>query len=205
MPDLEAFSSGSAWPDQETRMGGTVFSCSPRYLNKRLGNSSVASASSNYNQSMEVPIRTGVSTLASFLFANPDMKEYKTMTLKPILMATSFTLLLSNVAWAADVKDMATDAAKDQASKMAQEQATDMVKDKAGAMMPKPDAASAMKVAPGGASGAMEGAAGAAALQKAGGGAMTDMAKDQAMEMGKDKAMDMGKDQATEAAKKMVK
>ncbi|MCB1771836.1 MAG: hypothetical protein KDJ31_19375 [Candidatus Competibacteraceae bacterium] len=178
-------------------MGGTVFSCSPRYLNKRLGNSSVESASSNYNQSMEVPIRTGVSTLASFLFANPDMKEYKTMTLKPIMIATSLSLLVSSAAWAADVKDMATDAAKDQAGKMAQEQATDRVKDKAGAMMPKPDAASAMKVAPGGASGTMEGAAGAAALQKAGGGDMTDMAKDQ--------AMDMGKDQATEAAKKMVK
>jgi hypothetical protein len=120
------------------------------------------------------------------------------MTRKPMMRALGLTVLLSSAAWAADVKEMAADAAKDQAGKMAQEQATDMVKDKAGAMMPTPDAEAAMKVAPGGASEAMEGAAGAAALQKAtGGGAMTDMAKDQATEM--------GKDQATEAAKKMVK
>jgi hypothetical protein len=131
---------------------------------------------------MEVPIRIKVSTLAGFLFANPDRKEYKTMTLKPILMATGLTVLLSSAAWAADVKEMATDAAKD-----------------------KTDAASAMKVAPSEATGAMEGASGAAAMQKAAGGDATDMAKDQAMEMGKDKAMDMGKEQATEAAKKMAK
>jgi hypothetical protein len=155
---------------------------------------------------VEVPIRTGGSTWAGFPFANPDRKEYKTMTLKPILMATGLTVLLTSAAWAADVKDLAADAAKDQAGKMAQEQATDRVKDKAGAMMPTPDAGAAMKVAPGGASGAMEDAAGAAAMQKApGGGDMTEMAKDHAMDMGKDKAMDMGKDQATEAAKKMVK
>lgn len=145
------------------------------------------------------PIRTGgMPALAGFLFANPDVKEYRTMTLKPILMATSLSLtLLSSSVWAADVKEMATDAAKDQAGKMAQEQATDVVKDKAGTMMPKPNAASAMKVAPGGASGAMEGAAGAAAMQKATGGDMTDMAKD--------KATEMGKEHATDAAKKMAK
>jgi hypothetical protein len=119
------------------------------------------------------------------------------MTRKPMMLALGLTVLLSSAAWAADVKEMAADAAKDQAGKMAQEQATDMVKDKAGAMMPTPDAGAAMKVAPSEATGAMEGAAGAAALQKATGGDMTEMAKDQAMEM--------GKDQATDAAKKMVK
>ena len=86
------------------------------------------------------------------------------MILKTILMATGLTVLLSSAAGAADVKDMATEAAKDQAGKMAQEQAADAVKDKAGAMMPKPDAGAAMKVAPSSATGAMEGAAGAATL-----------------------------------------
>ena len=123
------------------------------------------------------------------------------MTLKPIIIAagTSLTLFFSN-AWAADVKEMAADAAKDSTGKMAQEQATDAVKEKTGTMMPATGAVSAMKVAPSGATEAVEGAAGAAALQKAAGGATGDVTG-----MAKDQAMEMGKDQATEAAKKMVK